>query len=41
LREFLASVPATERVGRYRYRIGSRLVDFGPAIDGGPGHYPL
>lgn len=41
LREFLAEAPTTERVDRYRYRIGSRLVDFGPAIDGGSGQYPL
>ncbi|MFI9489591.1 glycoside hydrolase family 36 protein [Promicromonospora sp. NPDC052451] len=41
LREFLAGAPATERVGRYRYRIGSRLVDFAPAIDGGSAPYPI
>ena len=41
LREFLTSAPTTEQVDRYRYRIGSRLVDFGPAIDGSPAPYPL
>ena len=41
LRQFLAQKPATEYVDRYRYRIGSRLVDFQPAIDGGPSLYAI
>jgi alpha-galactosidase len=41
LREFLAQKPETEQIDRYRFRIGSRLVDFDPAINGGPSLYAL
>ncbi len=41
LRAFLAGDPDTEQVDRYRYRVGERLVDFGPALDAAAGHYPL
>ncbi|HEY0186671.1 MAG TPA: glycoside hydrolase family 36 protein [Cellulomonas sp.] len=41
LRAYLADEPAIEQVDRYRYRVGSRLVDFGAAVDGAAGHYPL
>jgi alpha-galactosidase len=41
LREFLMHRPETEQVDRYRYRIGSRIVDFQPAIDGGTALYAI
>jgi alpha-galactosidase len=41
LQEFLANQPDTERLGRYRFRIGSRNVDFTPAIDGPPSLYAI
>jgi alpha-galactosidase len=41
LRAFLAEDPATEQVDRYRWRVGDRLVDFRPAVEGEAGHYPL
>ncbi len=41
VREYLAATPTIEQHGRYQYRVGSRFVDFGPAINGEAGHYPL
>ncbi|WP_198671544.1 glycoside hydrolase family 36 protein [Desertihabitans aurantiacus] len=41
LRAFLADSPATVGLGRYRYRIGDREVDFNPALHGAAGAYPL
>lgn len=41
LRAFLTTTPETERLGRYAYRVGERVVDFGPAVDGGAALYPL
>jgi alpha-galactosidase len=41
LRKFLADQPDTERLGRYRFRIGTRDVDFTPAIDGPPSLYAI
>ena len=41
MREFFTGDAETERVDRYRYRIGSRLVDFEPAINGESGQYAM
>lgn len=41
LRDFLAPLPATERLGRYTFRIGERTVDFGPALGGERSLYAL
>jgi alpha-galactosidase len=41
MRDFFSAEVETERIDRYRYRIGSRLVDFEPAITGEAGHYAM
>jgi len=41
LRTFLTTSPATEQVGRYRFRIEDREVDFGPVFDDSDSFYPL
>lgn len=41
MREFFTSEVETERIDRYRFRIGSRVVDFEPAIDGDSGQYAM
>ncbi|KJQ54426.1 glycoside hydrolase family 36 protein [Microbacterium sp. SA39] len=41
MRQFFSAEPETEQIDRYRFRIGSRLVDFEPAINGVPGQYAM
>lgn len=41
LRNYLEPLPATERTGRYTFRIGDRTVDFGPAFGGERSLYAL
>ncbi|MDQ0727373.1 glycoside hydrolase family 36 protein [Microbacterium sp. W4I20] len=41
MREFFTGTAETEQVDRYRFRIGSRLVDFEPAITGTAGNYAI
>ena len=41
LRDYLGPLPETTRLGRYRFRIGEREVDFSPAIKATPSPYAL
>ena len=41
LRRYLGPLPATARLGRHRFLIGDREVDFGPAIHGPASRYAL
>ncbi|RRD48157.1 glycoside hydrolase family 36 protein [Arachnia propionica] len=41
LRRFLGPLPATARLGRYRFLVGEREVDFAPALHGTPSPYAL
>lgn len=41
LRRYLGPLPATSRLGRYRFLIGDREVDFEPAITGRASRYAL
>lgn len=41
VREFLGPLPRTEQLGRHRFRIGERTVDFAPWLDSQSNAYPL